>query len=108
MPNYLNKFIMDNNEYVLGYDQELKEVNLPATGWTSTFPYTQVITDDAISVNDNPILGMVIPETYSADQIKAYQKAFGYIFAGTTADGKITFYATNKPEIDLTVGLKGR
>ena len=99
---------MDDTEYVLGYDQELKEVSLPSTGWSTSFPYTQTISNNEISSNDNPILGMVIPETYNADQIKAYQKAFSYIFAGTTADGSITFYATNKPEIDLTVGLKGR
>ena len=42
------------------------------------------------------------------EQVKAYNKAFGMIDDGDTADGQATFKCYNKkPTIDLTVGLKG-
>ena len=49
----------------------------------------------------------ILVGTESEEEVKAYEKAYGLIFAGETADGSATFYAKKLPEIDLVIGLKG-
>ena len=50
----------------------------------------------------------MIADGATPEMVKAYNKAFGMIDDGDTADGQATFKCYNKkPTIDMTVGLKG-
>ena len=88
--------------------KSLTEVALPASGWSSSYPYTQTVAVTGFTDADEPVMTMLISDTASADQVKAYKKAFGLIFAGEVSESGATFYASKKPETDITVGLKGR
>ena len=41
------------------------------------------------------------------NEVKAYEKSYGLIFSGETANGSVTIYAKSLPEIDFVIGLKG-
>ena len=83
-------------------------VTLQASGWSTAAPYTQTVLIEGLTTEDNPILVKVIADGATPEQVKAYNKAFGMIDDGDTADGQATFKCYNKkPTIDLTVGLKG-
>lgn len=84
------------------------EVTLRASGWSASAPYTQTVAVEGLTAGDNPILVKVIPAGATTEQVKAYNKAFGMIDDGDTADGQATFRCFNKkPAVDMTVGLKG-
>lgn len=84
------------------------EVTLRASGWSASAPYTQTVAVEGLTAGDNPILVKVIPAGATPEQVKAYNKAFGMIDDGDTADGQATFRCFNKkPAVDMTVGLKG-
>lgn len=84
------------------------EVTLRASGWSASAPYTQTVPVEGLTTEDNPILVKVIPAGATPEQVKAYNKAFGMIDDGDTADGQATFRCFNKkPAVDMTVGLKG-
>ena len=84
------------------------EVTLRASGWSASAPYTQTVAVEGLTAGDNPILVKVIPAGATPEQVKAYNKAFGMIDDGDTADGQATFRCYNKkPSTDITVGLKG-
>ena len=106
--------INDLNDNADAIDQELKRqteiktVSLPASGWTgSVAPYSQTADVAGILATDTPVLIKMLTGTETEAAVKAYNKAFGLIFAGETADGSVTFSAYKKPAVDLTVGLKG-
>lgn len=84
------------------------ELTLRASGWSTSAPYTQTVAVEGLTAGDNPILVKVIPAGATPEQVKAYNKAFGMIDDGDTADGQATFRCFNKkPAVDMTVGLKG-
>ena len=83
-------------------------VTLLASGWSAVAPYTQTVTAKGLTAADNPLLVKVIAGGATPEQVKAYNKAFGMIDDGDTADGRVTFKCYNKkPTIDIIVGLKG-
>ena len=84
------------------------DLTLRASGWSASAPYTQTVAVEGLTAGDNPILVKVIPAGATPEQVKAYNKAFGMIDDGDTADGQATFRCFNKkPAVDMTVGLKG-
>lgn len=84
------------------------DLTLRASGWSASAPYTQTVAVEGLTAGDNPILVKVIPAGATPEQVKAYNKAFGMIDDGDTADGQATFKCYNKkPSTDITVGLKG-
>ena len=106
--------INDLNDNADAIDQELKKqtevktVSLPASGWNgSAAPYSQVVNVVGILATDTPVLVKMLTGTETEAVVKAYNKAFGFIFAGETGNGNVTFKAYKKPATDLTVGLKG-
>ena len=100
--------LINNDAFLDEMAKRVVEVSLPASGWSTTFPFSQTVTVEGFSDSDEPVMTMLIPDTASADEVKAYKKAFGLIFAGTVDSTGATFYASKKPETDITVGLKGR
>lgn len=88
--------------------QGLLTVTLPAANWTgTTAPYSQTVNVPGITADDNPTMTRTLTGAEDAATIKAYEKAYGFIFAGQTRDGTVTFYAKKLPTTDITVGLKG-
>lgn len=85
-----------------------KDITLTAAAWTgSAAPYTQVVTVAGITVEDIPSVGIIYPTNCTRAQQKAINKAVSYIYDVETGAGKITVRATQKPAVDITLGLKG-
>jgi len=75
------------------------------TTWSGTAPpYTKTVTVSGILATDTPIIDIVMSGTYSTDE--ALIEAWGYIYRAVTANGSITFYATEKPTVSLPIQIK--
>lgn len=83
------------------------EVSLPVSGWSSSYPYAQTVSNSNIKEANSPTLVKILNGTETELEVKSYEKAFGLIFSGQTNNGSVTFYAKARPEIDFVVGLKG-
>ena len=80
-------------------------MEVPASGWSESAPYTQTIVVDSILSDDTPHYGVV----YSADidTALAQKEAFALVDDLDTADGSVTFTCfEEKPEADLTIQLE--
>jgi hypothetical protein len=75
------------------------------TSWSgSAAPYLKSITVTGILETDTPIIDVVMSGTYATD--KARQEAWAYIYRAVTANNSITFYASEKPSVNLPVQIK--
>lgn len=80
---------------------------LTVAGWTGTAaPYTQEATVAGILASDTPFVDVDMSGLTSADGMTAAQDAFGLILKATAGAGKITFAASDKPDVALTVKIK--
>lgn len=107
----------DDIKTALGYipaqsiseEESLIKVAVPALGWEGTSaPYTQTINVEGVHETDNPILVSVLEYNASPDVQKTYSKIFGILSSGVgvTNEGSISFSVYEKPEADITIGLK--
>lgn len=103
--------LLDNDNYLKAQvtrQERTAVVNLPASGWSAAAPYMQRVAVPGLLAADSPMLVKILPQRVTPEQVKAYNKAFGMIDDGDTADGQATFKCYNKkPTVDITVGLKG-
>ena len=84
------------------------DITVPASGWSSTVPYTQTITVDGMKSTDTPLIGPALDKTTTAADVKAYKKVAGLIDGGDTTDGAIELYCnTAKPSVDAKIRLMG-
>lgn len=67
-------------------------------------PYTKTITVNGIQATDTPIIDVVMSGDYATDEQRV--EAWGYIYRAVTGTNSITFYATEKPTIDLPIQIK--
>jgi hypothetical protein len=75
------------------------------TSWSgSSAPYSKTVTVSGILATDTPIIDIVMSGTYSTDEARI--EAWGYIYRAVTANGSITFYATEKPTVSLPIQIK--
>lgn len=75
------------------------------TSWSgSSAPYTKTISVSGILSTDVPFIDIVMSGTYATDT--ARQEAWGCIYRAVTADNAITFYATDKPTVNLPLQIK--
>ena len=80
-------------------------VEFPASGWAGEeAPYSQTVA----------VEGMTDGRTFStptsgdnSQDMMAVSEALGLICGAESAEGSVTLYATDKPEIDLTIILRG-
>ena len=106
-PNEYND--VANKSYV-DSKNKITSLTLIADNWVGdAAPYTQTVSVEGITANDNPILVSMLAAGTNPDIQKEYNKAFGIISsgAGVTEDGSVTFYVYSKPAMDVTIGLKG-
>lgn len=87
--------------------QQIIEINLSSSGWSSSYPYAQTVSNSNIKEANSPTLVKILNGTETESEVKSYEKVFGLIFSGQTNNGSVTFYAKALPEIDFVVGLKG-
>lgn len=102
----VNQLFSDNNQKY----HTLRNITIPASGWSSEFPYTNTVSVDGITPNvDLKVIGVYVPEGATVDNIKAWNKAAGFLIESedATADGTITFKAYKKPTVDFTVITEG-
>ena len=75
------------------------------TTWSgSSAPYTKTVTVNGILTTDTPIIDIVLTGAYLIDETRI--EAWGYIYRAVTANGSITFYATEKPTVSLPIQIK--
>lgn len=89
--------------------QKAKEytATLTVAGWTGTAAlYTQEATVTGILASDTPFVDVDMSGLTTADDMTAAQDAFGLILKATAGAGKITFTASDKPDVALTVKIK--
>ena len=95
---YASKDYVDSKHFT-------ESVLLPASGWSGSAPYTQVIPVGRILASDTPHYGVI----YSSDTETALaeKEAFAVVDDLDTASGSVTFTCfEEKPDIDLTVQLE--
>ena len=75
------------------------------TAWSGTSaPYTKTVTVNGIQSSDTPIIDVVMSGTYSTDIARA--EAWGYIYRAVTGANSITFYAIDKPTVNLPIQIR--
>ena len=78
---------------------------LPASGWSSTAPYTQTVNIAGMTADMDPHVDLV-PAAGSSPTAEE-EEAFGCLTGGTTANGTVTFECRDdKPEIGFAVKLE--
>ena len=74
------------------------------TGWSgSSAPYTIAVTVSGIQASDIPIIDFKPSGTYSTD--KAAEEAWLNVYRAVTAANKITFYAHEKPTVNIPINI---
>ena len=81
-----------------GSYMRIANVTLTAAGWASAL--TQTVNVDGVTADRNTCHVIATPDSWSHD---AYGEAG--VRCTTQADGKLTFLAMEKPEIDLQVNV---
>ena len=99
--------LIQNLADLFAQSQQVIEINLPASGWSNSYPYIQTVSNSNIKEANSPTLVKILNGTETESEVKSYEKVFGLIFFGQTNNGSVTFYAKALPEIDFVVGLKG-
>lgn len=86
---------------------QLLTVTVPASGWSSSAPYTQTVTLAGMSQHFNATYAPDIKESTTADQEKQIKKACGFISMFETLDGKIKLTCkAKKPTVDIPLMVK--
>ena len=80
-------------------------VELPASGWTGDeAPYSQTVAVDGVTADrtfSSPTSGD------NSQDVVAVSEALGLLCGVESAEGAVTVYASGKPEIDLSIILRG-
>ncbi len=75
---------------------------LPAAGWMgSEAPYTQDVSVNGMLGTDMPIVDLMFSGSYAADA--AAEAAWTKVYRVAASDGRLTFYAHEKPDTALSV-----
>ena len=88
---------------------ELKKeyiINLTASGWTGNAPYHQTVTVSGISADKSYERFSTLNGSETVQQMKDYNKAMGFITAGSTSNNSVTIYAYKKPTISFSIMLR--
>lgn len=78
---------------------------LLADGWTGTSaPFSQEITVNGILETDKPKVDVVVSSTYATAETEI--EAWGYVYKIVTRQNGVTAYATEKPEVSLSIQME--
>ena len=108
--------ISDLNDNMDIIDEVMKKfvnrriLKLMAAGWSGSYQFTQAVDAAGIAVADDiKVIGVYIPSNATLEQVKAWNKAAGYLMCNPdgVADGKIIFKAYKKPTVDFQILTEG-
>lgn len=104
--NQTNRVINGNTREVERINT-IKDVFVPASGWSSAVPYTQTIAVAGIK-EGRPIISQHYIGTISTENINKQDEAAACVEIIDVQDGRITLYCYNqKPENDFGISIKG-
>ena len=105
MADYTSHKAENANLSVLGHVNHAVLTATLDTTWSGTSaPFSKTVTVSGILSTDTPIIDVVMSGTYSTDEARA--EAWGYIYRAVTGADSITFYATDKPTVDLPIQIR--
>lgn len=105
--------LLNNDVYLKEQHEKLsipRNVTLPASGWSSSYPYEQTVSMPGITAHDRVrVIGAVHQNGNSEAQDKAIDQAAGQLMYNENGvkDGALTFRAKKKPAVDFTVVVIG-
>lgn len=102
--------LFNNTLYNKSQNEKLRnkrELLLKADNWSGDGPYSQTVIVAGIKAEDEPELGKALKGTETIEEVKAYNKAFGFIYHGEVRNGEVVFQAYKKPVLDIPLLLKG-
>lgn len=83
-------------------------LSFPASGWSSTAPYTQTVNFPGIKTTDIPIYGLRLTGTLSNVTVEAQKLAWGYVDRIASGNGTVTACCySKKPATNIVVVAKG-
>ena len=83
-------------------------LSFPASGWSSTAPYTQTVNFPGVKTTDIPIYGLRLTGTLSNVTVEAQKLAWGYIDRIASGNGTVTACCySKKPATSIVVSAKG-
>ena len=85
-------------------------VTIPASGWSGSYPYTNVVQIPGVTKNMNfQVIGLQHQNNPSYSQVKLDKKNMGMLMGNKAGvgDGSITFHAYKKPTADFTIVVEG-
>ena len=85
-------------------------VTIPASGWSDSYPYTNVVQIPGVTKNMNfQVIGLQHQNNPSYSQVKLDKKNMGMLMGNKAGvgDGSITFHAYKKPTADFTIVVEG-
>lgn len=78
---------------------------IAASAWTgAAAPYTAAVTVNGMLAADTPIIDLVASSTYSTAEKQI--EAWAAVYKAVTAANRITFYAAEKPTVELSIQAK--
>lgn len=112
--NTTNQQIQETNQQVNNVNAKanaLKSVRyatFPASGWSSSAPYSQTVNVSGIESTDEPTVSLYIPSSAPIGSIDSILKAYGCVYRGETGNGNITLYChKTKPVTEFQIMIKG-
>ena len=98
--------LKENENSINGLKREII-LRIPVSAWNSSEEFfVAEINASEIKASDNPIMFAVLDNIVTAREVKEYTKNYAFIHKGETLDGLVRFY--KKPNVDLSIGLRGK
>lgn len=103
----LSTNLIDVRNLITNSSGSYYEATLLSANWVSgDSGYEQTISVNGMTAASSPVVALVLtPEDY--ENVSSLQSGFGNIYAATTKEVAITFYASNQPSVNIVVGIKG-
>ena len=106
LQNEMEEVKTDNERLMKTFNEVI--VTIPASGWTSTAPYSNKVTVAGVTNEDDIVLGKATDKNSTVEQVELWGELSSLISSAVVGTGYVTFYsATERPTKDFKVKLKG-
>ena len=105
--NQINDTVNVNTETISGI-KALRYVTLETSKWSSSAPYTQLVSVAGVKDTDSPVISLNIPEGVSGTTKKNIKKSWDCVDRIVVGNGVITAYCNDiKPVSTFQIMIKG-